>query len=149
MGVPSMVDIVHFLVEEGEGDRIRMGQIRLVTLNRLALHCFCDAKIETPSLRKHWRQKIKAEFRRLTRRLCELKWMDAEDDDIPLRHMPRYIEHSVLGDNTFGSDDIQAIRILFTPSPSIAAVDDWLLAVDSTSAEIIDLLLERNGLTII
>ena len=147
MVVPPMVDIIHFLVERGEGDRIRMDRIRLTTLKRLALHCFCEADIQKLSDRRRWRTKIKAEFRRLIRRLCELNWMDEEDDDIPLRHMPRYIEHSILGANTFGSNDIQAIRSLFTPSDSVAAVDEWLLASDATSADIIDLLLERQGLT--
>ena len=124
-----------------------MGRIRLTTLKRLALHCFCEADIQKPSDRRRWKTKINAEFRRLTRRLCELNWMDEDDGDIPLHHMPRYIEHSILGANTFGNNDIEAIRTLFTPSDSVAAVDEWLLASDTTSADIIDLLLERKGLT--
>ena len=147
-GEPSMADIVHFLVEEDEGRWIRMNQIRLATLNRLALHCFCHADISDLSLQSLRRKKIRTEFRRVTRRLRELDMMDAMDN-IPLRHLPRYIEHSVVGNYTLSSDFIQAIQVLFTPSSSIAAVDDWLLAVDPTSIMIINLLLERNGLRMI
>ena len=56
-GEPSMADIVHFLVQEGEGPCIRLGLIRLRTLNRLALHCFCKANIEDVEIRTFWRKK--------------------------------------------------------------------------------------------
>ena len=170
MAKPTMADIIHFLVQEGEGDWIRNGQIRLTTLKRLALHCFWDTDVVDDGVHVQKRRQIKWVFDRLTRKLRKRKLVATacstslcqrttrkirkrvsmeKPVHIPLYHLPSYIRHPVIGSNTLGSDDIHAIEVLFTPSHSIVAVDHWLLAVDSTSSVLINLLLEHNGFRVI